>query len=848
MRRYLLFTFLLFGLIPCKSFAQLSGIYTINSTLPTAGTNFSSFTDAINAVNLAGVNPATGVTFRVSSGQIFYDRPPVLHASGYPMAPITFIKYGTLANPVVMPSTAGTVSLGSTISSLGGNGDGVIRMSGCDYVIFDGIDIGLNSGFGSTTEYYEYGYVLFRGNSADACQNVTIMNATINMQPLVPNSAGIYTSDLDSNGVTVTAAATSGRVENLVIRKNTIVSAYIGIELKGFTNSATPYTLIDHFATVDSNDIQSFGGGGVECYGIYLINQDSALIAYNTIQSSTTAANTYGIRPAATNGASLFIKGNTISLACTAGGIYGIDNSAGANGGGNVIDISDNIVTNCSASAGSLYPIRGAASPSYMNIYNNEISNITNTGSGTLYGIYSIPSGTTTVSKVYKNHLYNLTHTSTSNSSTLYTYICNSSAETHFYQNNIHDITHYGNNATIIGRTNSTNFYYYNNVVYRLYTPNSTNADAIRAVEINNGNASHKVLFNTVYLDATSASTTTYGNSCLYVNPTTNLNVEVRNNIFVNASVPGPTGGYVCNYRRGSAVLTNYNIASDNNCFYTDTLQTRRVVFADGTNFINLPDFKNLIGPNREASSFFELPPFVNTTTMPYDLTLSNNLTLCSDNASAVTIPFSITTDILDNLRGIPADIGAYEIGTVLPINYLQLKADYAGFNAVLQWKVITADPKRFFIERSLNGENFVAVASIQSTGSLLYDFVDEDALKGASTLHYRIRQVNQNNESLYSNIVKISRKEDRNPFILSAAPNPFKGVPSVSLVSATDGVAFLEVLDITGKKLVARKINIQQGLNHLAIDEFSNYALGFYTIQVKMNDKNTSLKLIKDN
>jgi len=843
-----LLSLLLVLFITNKSSAQLSGNYTINNTQATAGTNYASFTDAINALNTQGVNTTTGATFRVSSGQTFSERPPVLTATGVAGAPIAFIKFGALANPVITPPTAGTIALGTAIGSLGGNGDAVVRIAGSDYVTFDGIDIGLNASFTTAAQYYEYGYMLLRASATDACRYVTIKNATINMQPLVQNAAGIYTSNLDATGATITATAVSGRGEGNVFRKNTILNAYNGVVLRGSTDATAPYDQFDHFNIIDSNSVQSFGGTTTECYGVYFINADSTLVTDNTVQSISTAANTYGIRPAASTSASVFIYRNTISLISTSGGIYGIDNSAGTTAANNTIDISYNKVINSSVSGtGSMYALRGQGSGATLIISNNEVANITNSGTGTTYLIYSIPSGGQTKSRVFQNHLHHVQNTNASNT-TMYLHICNSALETHLYQNNIHDIVNMGTNGTILGRSNTANFFYYNNAVSRLFTPASASTDAIHALEINSGATNNKVFFNTIYLDSTS-SAASYGNSCVYMG--TNYDVELRNNILVNRSTPGSSTGYVCALRRSSTTLTSYNALSDNNCFYADTLQTRRVVFGDGTNFINIAGFKALVGPDRDSLSFFELPPFINVATAPYNLNITPEGSLCVDGGSNVSSPVSVTTDLLGNLRGSPPDIGAYETGVALPVEYINLQVIAAGSDAVLQWEV-DADSKfsGFEVERSSDGKNFEKIAYVKpgeyGTAPDRYTKTDIEALHLNKDLYYRIKKINLNGKNTYSRIVKLAQNEAAMSAV-TVWPNPFTAIPNLSFESASEGKAVLTVTDIKGNKMTERTITIQKGISTIQLSEFNNLKPGTYFARIIIGGRSMFAKLVKN-
>ena len=122
--------------------------------------------------------------------------------------------------------------------------------------------------------------------------------------------------------------------------------------------------------------------------------------------------------------------------------------------------------------------------------------------------------------------------------------------------------------------------------------------------------------------------------------------------------------------RFSSTTLTNYSSTSNHNNFYAGTPGTQNVIFYNGTSSYQIEAFKTLVTP-RDAASWTEYTPFMNTSTTPYDLHISSSTpTFCESNGVRITSPIAITDDIDGQPRygetgysgtGTASDIGADE-------------------------------------------------------------------------------------------------------------------------------------------------------------------------------------------
>jgi hypothetical protein len=414
--------------------------------------------------------------------------------------------------------------------------------------------------------------------------------------------------------------------------------------------------------TTTALDGISNAAGGTPAGNTININNNTVVINYPT---NTSAAIGGIANNSAGNAAIVNINNNTISAGSAMPGTGTHILIAG--GSPTILNINNNTLSNYTRSTNATGILRGItiASPTTSNINNNAISNLayTNAAStGTIDGIYGQSSSVNiTISNNQVNNLItaggnirgifesaiagnknivnNTIHTFSNTAGytgTGVTYsgiVMQSAATTNISQNKIYNITSLGTtgaNTVGISLTNGIAICTIsNNIIGHLYTPTATGFNAIRGIDVSGG-ATVNVHHNTVRLDATSASTTTFGTSCLYFT-TTPSSFNVRNNIFVNASTPAQNGansfanGVVAGIRRSSGtagtVPGNYGVLSNNNLIFVDAVAgtNNHLTYCEAQsaailNPINtLTAFKTFM-VNRDQLSIDENPNFVSTT------------------------------------------------------------------------------------------------------------------------------------------------------------------------------------------------------------------------------------------
>lgn len=337
-----------------------AGTYTINNALPTGGTNFNSYTDAVFALRCGIAGP---IVFNVAPGSGPYNEQVIIGQ----------IQGASATNTVTFNGN------GTTITNLSTNTNerAVIKLNGTDHFIFDSLTVVPQ---GSSTTEYGFGFHLL--NSADS--NI-IRNCTINLSTSTTSSnfAGIVSS-------IGTAATTTGINESdyNLFENNEINGGYYGITSVGSTTSSVANNRIIN------NRVKDF-----YFYGIYLSGNFNTLVEGNDISRPVrTALSTfYGIYVTSLNTSVHISKnrihngfdGNPLSTS-TFAGIYftGVDALAGLEN-----KVTNNAVYNANGS-GTQYGLYNSSSDNTLYYHNTvNLDGATATTSDT-YGFYQVTTAT----------------------------------------------------------------------------------------------------------------------------------------------------------------------------------------------------------------------------------------------------------------------------------------------------------------------------------------------------------------------------------------------------------------------------------------------------------------------
>ena len=117
----------------------------------------------------------------------------------------------------------------------------------------------------------------------------------------------------------------------------------------------------------------------------------------------------------------------------------------------------------------------------------------------------------------------------------------------------------------------------------------------------------------------------------------------------------------------------------------------------------------------------------------------------------------------------------------VLPISLLDVEAKSVGNDVSLSWHVSSEkNNASYVVERSEDGSDFYQIVSIKSEKKSTYSTIDRASFQNNLVLYYRIKVVTTDGASLYSKVVRVTKK-GINTNILRLYPNPDRGILNVS-------------------------------------------------------------------
>ncbi len=192
---------------------------------------------------------------------------------------------------------------------------------------------------------------------------------------------------------------------------------------------------------------------------------------------------------------------------------------------------------------------------------------------------------------------------------------------------------------------------------------------------------------------------------------------------------------------------------------------------------------------------------------------------------------------------------GVGSAGSPLPLNLLSFTGRLNGNAIQLDWSTSAEKNVDYFIiERSSNGVDFGSIANVaatgnNSTGTNNYSYTD--AKGSVSTYYYRLKMVDKDGTFTYSDIVVINNINN-NGYIVQVTPNPFQSQVLINVTAPQDARLTIELMDMSGKKLMTQSATVSQGNNTITVSQLANFAHGTYLLHLYNNNINQTIKLIK--
>lgn len=251
----------------------LTGIYSINNLLPTSqllpqpGTNFNNFADAIDYLNLYGINGS--VRFEITEGQTFNHTPFTLTYSGTAQDTIAFVGMGINKPSILFSGGVGSIDAGLTLS-------------GTDYITLQNIEFKANQNPVNINDNIEYLIRIVNASATDGAQFNCVRNCSFVHNKLFVQNISMLQS------VSFTPSEPSGTNSFNEFVDNTFNFTVNAIRINSNNTWRDDQTLIKDcsFGNAQANSIGlSAANGGA--YVVYVINASNVTVKNCEIQNVT---------------------------------------------------------------------------------------------------------------------------------------------------------------------------------------------------------------------------------------------------------------------------------------------------------------------------------------------------------------------------------------------------------------------------------------------------------------------------------------------------------------------------------------------------------------------------------
>jgi subtilisin-like proprotein convertase family protein len=175
---------------------------------------------------------------------------------------------------------------------------------------------------------------------------------------------------------------------------------------------------------------------------------------------------------------------------------------------------------------------------------------------------------------------------------------------------------------------------------------------------------------------------------------------------------------------------------------------------------------------------------------------------------------------------------------TALPLELLSFSGSAFDGHNMLKWETgVEKGMSHIEVERSFDAITFSTLANVQTKGtSSTYSY--SDALGTEGNVFYRLRLVDFDGKSSYSNTVKLSASNTKGTNSLKLNPNPTKGILTLTVKDKNLVGTEAKVIDQVGK--IVHSFEIKSETQSI---DFSQYPPAFYTIRL---DNGDILKFVK--
>ncbi len=241
------------------------------------------------------------------------------------------------------------------------------------------------------------------------------------------------------------------------------------------------------------------------------------------------------------------------------------------------------------------------------------------------------------------------------------------------------------------------------------------------------------------------------------------------------------------------------------------------------------------------------------------DLKILKNSDACGSAIASTTTLITPTTAAAHGangyvLQGNISSFSSFYFATsnvTLPLTIIDFTGNLQQNNTVLlKWKTTNEiNSSHFEVERSIDGSRFTSIGTVQATGDISnttnYSLVDANAInQNSNVIYYRLKIVDKNGLYTYSKIVVVRL----NGFVtkVNVMPNPVSSEAIVTIEAASYGKVSLNLYDNSGRLILNKLVQVQQGAGNVFKIDMSKMARGIYILDATGNGIDEKIKIQK--
>ena len=174
----------------------------------------------------------------------------------------------------------------------------------------------------------------------------------------------------------------------------------------------------------------------------------------------------------------------------------------------------------------------------------------------------------------------------------------------------------------------------------------------------------------------------------------------------------------------------------------------------------------------------------------------------------------------------------------IIPVELTSFRADAIDGNVTLNWSTATETNNKGFEVQKNSGAGYQVIGFVQGNGTSTqnhnYSFVDKNVTSGNYT--YRLKQVDFNGSSNYSNTVEINVNVPKVYSLEQNYPNPFNPTTRINFNLATDAKVTLRVFNILGQEVTTLLNGSMAAGQHTVNFDASHLNSGVYMYKIEAN------------